>query len=235
VVIGISASGTTPETVEALAAHEGTSRTVAITNAPDGPLAAGSDVVLPLLAGTEEGGVACRTFQATLAVLLLLAGIPAARLAPAVPAQAALLEDRQAWCEPLLAALDGAHTVYTVAPAERLSSALQAALMLREGPRIPADATETGDWLHVDVYLSKHPGYRAVLFPGSRFDAGLMDWAAERAATVVAVGRPVAGAALCVPFASAGDPLVAALVEVSVAEVAAASWWQRRVRLGHMP
>jgi fructoselysine-6-P-deglycase FrlB-like protein len=71
--IGISASGSTPETVEALERHRGTSRTVAITNAPDGPLGAVADAVLPLLAGPEEGGVACRTFQATLAVLHLWA------------------------------------------------------------------------------------------------------------------------------------------------------------------
>ena len=48
--------------------------------------------------------------------------------------------------------------VYTIAPYERLSSALQSALMFREAPRIAADGCETGDWLHVDLYLTKHPG-----------------------------------------------------------------------------
>ncbi|MGH3065843.1 MAG: SIS domain-containing protein, partial [Gaiellaceae bacterium] len=72
--VGISASGTTPETVEALAAHRGTSRCVAITNDVESDIAGVADVVLPLLAGLEEGGVACLTYQATMAVLLLLAG-----------------------------------------------------------------------------------------------------------------------------------------------------------------
>jgi fructoselysine-6-P-deglycase FrlB-like protein len=233
--IAISASGSTPETVEALERHRGTSRTVAITNVPDGPLGAVADDVLPLLAGEEEGGVACRTFQATLAVLQLLSGVRARRLAPAVAAQEELLARSGTWAPELLDTLDGAHTVYAIAPAERLSSALQSALMLREGPRIPADATETGDWLHVDVYLTKHPGYRALLFPGSRFDPEVLRWAAERASTIVAVGRPVEGAAGCVPFDGADDPLVASLVEVSVAEVVAALWWQRRVAAGTMP
>jgi hypothetical protein len=31
------------------------------------------------------------------------------------------------------------------------------------------------------------------------------------------------------------DPLVAALVETSVAELAAAEWWRRRVAAGTMP
>lgn len=233
--IGISASGATAETVEALGRHRGMSRTVALTNAPDGPLAAEADVVLPLLAGVEHGGVACRTFQATAAVLRLLAGWSRASLAPAVAAQAALLARRTEWLEPLLGALDGAAGFHAIAPAERLSTALQAALMFREGPRIAADAAETGDWLHVDVYLSKHPGYRALLFSGSRYDGGVMEWARERAATIVAVGAPVPGAAVHVPLPGVDDPVVASLVEVCVAEVAAATWWRRRRDAGLMP
>ena len=121
----------------------------------------------------------------------------------------------------------GPRTIYAIAPAERFSSALESALMLREGPRVPADANETGDWLHVDVYLSKHPGYRALLFPGSRFDAGVMAWARERASTIVAVGAHVDGAALQIGFPHSGDPLVASLVETSVAELCAAVMWLR--------
>jgi fructoselysine-6-P-deglycase FrlB-like protein len=227
VAIGISASGGTEETVAALARHHGTSRTLAITNAPGSALTTAADLAVPLHAGTEQGGVSCKTFQATLAALLLMAGAPLDALRLAAEAQAALLDGRDAWLEELLALLAGPRTIYTVAPAERLSSALQSALMLREGPRVPAAAAETGDWLHVDVYLSKHPGYRALLFGGSRFDAGVMEWARERASSIVAVGRPIEGAALHIPFPRAEDPLVATLVETSVAEVAAATMWTR--------
>jgi glutamine---fructose-6-phosphate transaminase (isomerizing) len=233
--IGISASGRTPETVEALARHRGRSQTLAMTNHPDADLAAAGDDVLPLLAGTEEGGIACRSFQTTLALLYLLAGVPAERLRAAPRVQEEMLMSADGWLDPLLALVEGAHTVYTVAPAERISSALESALMLREAPRVPADATETGDWLHVDVYLTKHPGYRALLFPGSRFDAGLMKWAREREASVVAIGSPVDGAALRVPLDGAADPVVVSLVEVSVVELLAAEWWRRRLAGGAMP
>jgi fructoselysine-6-P-deglycase FrlB-like protein len=225
VAIGISASGGTDETVAALARHAGISRTIAITNAPASPLADVADETVALHAGIELGGVSCKTFQASLAVLALMAGTPPAALRPAVDAQAALLDARGAWLEELLALLAGPRTIYAVAPAERISSALQSALMLREGPRVPAAAAETGDWLHVDVYLSKHPGYRALLFGGSRFDAGVMEWARERASSIVAVGRPVGGAVLHIPFPGAEDPLTAMLVETSVAELAAATMW----------
>jgi hypothetical protein len=102
--------------------------------------------------------------------------------------------------------------------------------MLREGPRIAADACETGDWLHVDVYLSKHPGYTALLFPGSLFDAGVMEWARDRGSRIVAVGQPVGGALLHVPFPDAGDALVATLVETGAAELLAADLWLARHR-----
>jgi glutamine---fructose-6-phosphate transaminase (isomerizing) len=231
-VVGISASGGTTETIEALARHRGTGPTVAITNVPGSAIEAEADAVLPLCAGEELGGVACVSFQATLAVLLALTGrligepsVDALR--GAVDAASALRVGREAWLEPLVRLARAARTVHTIAPAERISSALQSALMLREGPRIPADAAETGDWLHVDVYLSKHPGYTALLFPGSRFDGGVMEWARERRSSVIAVGAPVDGAALQVPYPGATDPLVATLVETGVAELLAAELWRR--------
>jgi fructoselysine-6-P-deglycase FrlB-like protein len=236
--IGISASGSTAETAEALARHRGTSRTVAVTNDPDGALADVADIVLPLHAGVEEGGVACLTFQATLAVLQLLGGRLTSGspgiddLRPSVGAAAALRASRDAWLDELAARVADARATYTIAPAERLSSALQSALMLREGPRLPAAATETGDWLHVDVYLSKRPGYTAILFPGSRFDRGVMDYARERGSTIVAVGRPVDGAVLAIPLAGSDDPLVALLTETGVCELLAAELWRRGVESG---
>jgi glucosamine--fructose-6-phosphate aminotransferase (isomerizing) len=236
--IGISATGNSEETVNALAAHHGMSRTVAITNAPDGgKLAAHADLLVPLNAGVETGGVACKTYQATLAVLLLAAGIDADTLRPAASAQQALLDTRGDWLDPLLANLDPARTTYMIAPAARISSALQSALMLREGPRVPAVATETGDWSHVDVYLSKHPNYTALLLPGSSYDAEALDWLTQRASRVITIGRPAPKltALQHIPYNNAGDDLIASLIDVTVAELAAATWWRRRLDANEMP
>ena len=104
--------------------------------------------------------------------------------------------------------------------------------MLREGPRLPADATETGDWLHVDVYLSKRPGYTALLFPGSRYDEGVLRYAQERAASVIAVGRPLEGAVQTIPIDGVDDGLTALLVETGVAELLAAELWLRGIATG---
>jgi len=174
----------------------------------------------------SEGGIACRSFQATLAILHLLAGVPVHALRPAVEAAQALVDGCGAWLDELLAVV-GDGPVYAIAPYERLSSALQSALMFREAPRIPADGCETGDWLHVDLYLTKFPPYRALLFTGSRYDPDVMTWARERGSSIIAVGRTTEGAVLHVPVPD--DPLVAVLVETMVAELAACELWRRRL------
>jgi fructoselysine-6-P-deglycase FrlB-like protein len=208
---------------------------VAVTNRDDSELARGSDVVVPVLAGPEEGGIACRSYACTLAVLLLAAGADGDAVRRAAESSAELIARRAEWLPPLAELAEGGAGVWASAPAERIGSALQSALMLREAPRIVADGCETGDWLHVDVYLTKRPGYRLLLMPGSRYDAGVMEWARERSSTIVAVGRGVEGAALQIAFPHDDDALVCALVEVSVAELAAAVWWRRRVDAGLMP
>jgi len=232
-VVAISASGNTPETVKAAQRHRGVGRVLALTNDTESKLAGAADVVLPLLAGAEAGGIACRTYQSTVAVLLLFCGriLQRADLAPdclwAVPdALRELHSSRSGWLDDAVGLLEGG-AVDVVAPAERVSSAEQSALMLREAPRVRAAACETGDWLHVDVYLTKPPGYRAILFPGSRYDEDLFGWIEERGGTVVAVGRPTPRAAGSVTYPNAGDAAVDLLVETSAVELIAAELWRR--------
>jgi len=115
--------------------------------------------------------------------------------------------------------------LFVVAPAERRSSAEQGALMFREGPRLVADACESMDWSHVDVYLTKPLDYRALLFAGSRGDAELLRWTTERGSTLVAVGRDVGGVALTIRYRDDDDDEVALSTEVLVPELVAASVW----------
>ncbi|MFC4592197.1 SIS domain-containing protein [Sphaerisporangium corydalis] len=229
--VAISATGGSRETLDALARHRGRSVTLALTNVPGSPVTEGADLVVPMLAGEERGGVSCRTFQHTLALLLALTDrLTGARrdvadlVRRAAGATADLLDRRGTWLDDALHLLDGPHGVYTIAPAERLSSAEQSSLMFREGPRRPADACETGDWAHVDVYLTKTLDYRAILFPGSRYDEQAMDWVRRRGSAVLAVGGEIEGARP-VRYAGDDDPEVALLTETLVAELVAGTWW----------
>lgn len=231
--VGISASGATEETIEAIARHRGVSETVALTNRSGAAIERAADGVVPMLAGDEEGGVACRSFQHTLALLLALEAAltdgdvrsVGRSVRGAAEASEDLLEQRETWLPPVGDVLAEGEAVFTIAPAERQASAEQAALMLREGPRRIADACEAGDWLHVDVYLTEPLHYRALLFAGSRFDPAIMAWARERGSRVVAVGGEVHGADLTVRYRHDDDPTVSLLAEVLVAELVAAAWW----------
>ena len=229
-VIGITASGKSKETLELLQAHHGTSHTIALTNYPDAALPA--DAVVPMHADVEAGGVACRSYLHTLVMLLhlhqhLTGSIPdlAEKVNSAADAAAALLDSRDDWLPPVQTALGGPNGTWLMAPAERMGNALQGALMLREGPRRAADGCETGDWNHVDVYLTKTLDYRALVFTGSRFDADAVQWMRERRSTYVAVGRHLPGAAHELRYPGDDDPIVALLTETLVPELVAAHWW----------
>ncbi len=97
--------------------------------------------------------------------------------------------------------------------------------MLRETPRLPAVGCETGDWSHVDVYLTKTTDYRLVLFAGSRWEPQLLAWVAERGSTLVSVGDDVPGAAHVIRYPGDDVDDVRLLTEVVVAELLAASLW----------
>ena len=225
--VAISASGTTPETLAALARHrDGGSTTVAITNAEGSGLAEVAEHHISLGAGEETGGVACRSFQHTIAVLLAM--LDARRAADAARRAADATEDlldrRASWLPQAADVVGDTGRVFVLAPDERISSAEQGALMFREGPRVAADACETGDWLHVDVYLTKPLDYRAVRFAGSRFDDDVARWIDERGGRLLSVG-PVAGG---VRYRGDDDPDVALLAETLVPELVAADVWRRQ-------
>ncbi|MFD1540224.1 SIS domain-containing protein [Nonomuraea guangzhouensis] len=232
-VVPISATGGSRETLDAVARYAGgPSFVAALTNTPGSAITEAADLVVPMHAGEERGGVSCRTFQHTLALLLALESrlTGGGRDLPdlvrrGAEASADLLDRRDEWLPLALELLDGPHGVYTIAPPERLSSAEQSALMFREGPRRPADACETGDWAHVDVYLTKTLDYRALLFPGSRYEDQAMDWVRQRGSTVVTVGGDVKDATAAIHYAHEGDADVALLTETLVAELVAAYWW----------
>lgn len=97
--------------------------------------------------------------------------------------------------------------------------------MLREGPRLQAGASETGDWSHVEVYLTKTTDYRLMLFAGSRWEDELLRWTGERGSTVVAVGAELPRAALSLRYAGDEVDDVRLLAEVLVAELLAQRAW----------
>ncbi len=232
-VVATSASGSSRETLVALDKLPTRALTAALTNAPDSALTALCDRTVLMHAGRESGGVACRSYQHTLVLLLALevhltdGSLDA--LVDSVEKSAAasehLISTTESWLPEVTALLTGPDGTHLVAPARRLSSAQQGALMLREGPRRRAVACEAGDWAHVEVYLTKNTDYRLLVFAGSSWDDGILEWTQPRGTTVVAVGGEFPGAACTVRFPCDDEDDVRLLSEVLVPEMVAARLW----------
>lgn len=233
-VVAVSATGESAETLAAVERYRGRSPVVALVNVPESTLAARADVVVQMGAGDETGEVACRTFAHTGILLRALEahltaapGVDLAALTRRVSkASADLLRTSDRWLPAIAANLASRDGVFLLAPVERRSSADQGALMLREGPRRAAVACETADWAHVDVYLTKTLDYRALLFAGSRWDDQALEWLAKRGSAVVAVGRDLPGVRQVIRYDGDDDPKVARHAEVLVPELLAATWWR---------
>ncbi|HEX3330026.1 MAG TPA: SIS domain-containing protein [Gaiellales bacterium] len=216
-VFAISATGGSEETVAAMRRHLGTSMVAGVTSVPGSAVGSETDACLQI-AGDGPSGVACASYRSTVALLREACGLIVPAAAPparwrerAAGAIAELIDGRGEWLPRTVEQLGGG-AVHVLGPAERLGAAEQSALMLREVPRVSAYACETGDWSHVDVYLTKRPGYRALLLPGSAYEAEVREWQAERGFTIVTADVP-------------GEADIRPLVETLVAELLAAELW----------
>jgi glucosamine--fructose-6-phosphate aminotransferase (isomerizing) len=235
VVVAVSATGGSRETLDAVAritASGPVGALVALTNDTGSSLARAADVVVDVAAGVEAGGVACRSYTHCLALLLALrTRLSGGRdLVPLLRSSADAADDlltrRPQWLPQVSELLDGPDGTHVAAPAHRFTSAQQSALMLREGPRRVSTGCETGDWSHVDVYLTRTTDYRLLLLAGSRWEAELLDWCTRRGSTVVSVGADgAAPVAATLRYRGDADDDVRLLTETLVAELVAARLW----------
>ncbi len=232
-VVAISASGASRETLDAVSQYAGQSPVFVLTNVEGSALTEVADSTVLMHAGPELGGVSCRSYTNTQVLLLALeakfTGVERDLLAivgRTAEATQDLLDRQVGWLPETVERLAGPDVTAVVAPYRRFGNAQQSALMLREGPRRPALASETGEWSHVDVYLTKTQDYRMLLLPGSRYEDELLRWTRERGSTVVAAGAEIDGADLVVRYRHDDDEDVRLLAELMVAELVAADVWQ---------
>ena len=230
-VIAISATGKSVETLSSFEKVPSGVTRIALTNDVDSPISRITDKVIDMKVGVEKGEVASLSYLATLVALLRLAQkrkaieLNSNVFDKASEALHHIHDTRFEWLPKLTQALIGNDGTYFSAPLERLCSAQQSALMLRECPRLSAVATEVGDWSHIDVYLTKTKDYRLALFPGSPWQSQLLEWTTKRNSTVVCIGHEHPRAQLNLRYPHDDDELVRLLVEPSFAELLSADLW----------
>ncbi len=233
-VVAISSSGTTAEVLAAAARHHGTAFVLGLTARAGSALAVAADAVVPLGAAfVETAGIATMTHRATITALFGLSGEGEPddirhSLAATPAALRQIIDGQASWLGDAARVLDGGRVVHVLGDGYRAGACEQAALMLREAPRIPAVAFETGDWLHTGLH-TLFPGDPVLLFAGSPADTEVVSTIHARGGLVIAVGpeRESADVHVPLPQAAAEDPVVRAVVEPVVAELLAAELWRR--------
>jgi glutamine---fructose-6-phosphate transaminase (isomerizing) len=155
--LSVSQSGRSDDLIEMAAmARTAGAMTVAIVNVPDSPLAAASEFILPLGAGTELSVAATKTFVASLAALLQMTatwtddaamGQSCVRL-PERLAEATELD----WSE-ALAPLTHANSLAAIGRGPTLAIAGEAALKLKETCELHGEAFSAAEFHHGPMAL----------------------------------------------------------------------------------
>lgn len=212
-VIGVSQSGGSPDLCEVLrVARESGALTVAVTNAPESPLAATSALTIDVSAGHERAVAATKTYTAELlALLLTVEGVRAGggavpeeerRAIAALPDLAAqILADPTA--EQLAPRYRFADRIVTTGRGYAYPTAREAALKLMETSYVSALAFSGADLLHGPLAMAD-PDVPVLAVVGDGPGGGAMrdvlGRLGERRADVVAVGpAAVEGIAARIP------------------------------------
>ena len=208
--LAISQSGQSDDLVEsALMAKTAGALVAAIVNDVDSPLAAASDIVLPMAAGPELEVAATKTFVATLAVLLRLVASWAddRALAAAIerlPGRLAAASELD-WGA-VLPVLAGASSIAIIGRGPTLPIAGEAALKLKEACAPPAEAFSGAGFLRGPIAMVSPHSPVLLFMPADAAAAGLQDLAANldrKGARVLCTGG---GGAFGLPVLPADHP-----------------------------
>jgi glucosamine--fructose-6-phosphate aminotransferase (isomerizing) len=200
--LAISQAGRSEDIVESVVmARESGALTAALVNDTGSPLAKCSDIVLPMTAGPELSVAATKTFVASLAALLSLAGAwgndaAIRRALDRLPERLAAAADLD-WTA-ALPAFAAAANLMSIGRGPTLAVAREAALKLKETCGIHAEAFSGAEFQHGPIALVAR-GYPTILFMPT-------DAAAE-GLKALAIDLTAKGAAVFMTGSHAGAPL----------------------------
>jgi glutamine---fructose-6-phosphate transaminase (isomerizing) len=166
----VSQSGETVEIARLLDRLPARSGLVAVSNVEVSALARRATLLLPLMAG-RQSAVSTKTYMCAAAVLMYVAFAIARKseralgsaLGRAIEAQERVLERRDLLIPPLVEFFDHPGYAALMARGADLSSAYQGALMLKEVPRVAAEAISAAQFRHGPMEIL-HLSHRYIVF-----------------------------------------------------------------------
>jgi glucosamine--fructose-6-phosphate aminotransferase (isomerizing) len=184
-VIAISQSGQSPDVVGvARAAREQGRPTIAITNDAESPLAATSEVVVPMLAGLERSVAATKTYTASLHAIAQISALLAPpdpereRWFARLPELARLVIDAQLDERERFDPLREARALTVVGRGLQFATAFETALKVRELSSMPGEAFSLPDLIHGPVAALQAAGAIWMLSIGERRQPTAAEFAA---------------------------------------------------------
>jgi glucosamine--fructose-6-phosphate aminotransferase (isomerizing) len=206
VVVALTQSGETADVIDAVTvARERGASTIGLINADGSSVEGLVDVSVPLLAGHERSVLATKSYLAMLArgaqlVDAIVAGRAALNLQAEADGLETALSDRRTrnWITSLAAGLAGRNSAMVVTSGLHVPVALEAALKIKEGSYVHAEAVRTGELKHGVIALIDD-GFPCILMAPDATVASRLRIAAEelrsRGAAVTWIG-PEAPSAL---------------------------------------
>ncbi len=171
-IVGVSQSGETIETREAVGSRPCGVPLVAVCNNERSSIASMADVVLPILAGPESG-TSTKTYVGTLAVLLCLSrectgdyGRSGDELASVVPQMEHAIDISRNEAKQVIDWMGGVqaiHHLMFIGRGFEQATVMQSALIANELARVPAQGITAGSFQHGPLELACKD-FRAVLF-----------------------------------------------------------------------
>jgi glucosamine--fructose-6-phosphate aminotransferase (isomerizing) len=170
VVLVVSQSGASAETVRLIERLPQGFRLLGVTNTPGSPLAEASAMHLLTHAGTEAC-VSCKTYVATLAAIRLVGaavdgsdvGSAHQALAAGADAMAAWLADWESHVETWCAWLAGVQNLFVTGRGDSLAAAHTAGLIIKESAHFPAEGLSSAAFRHGPFEMVRPESLVAVL------------------------------------------------------------------------
>jgi len=169
-LVVVSQSGQTAEALRLLEDLPAKAPVLAVTNVEASPLAKRGSLLLPLMAGGQDG-VSTKTYTCSVAVLMYLAFAIAGKaptpltqeIMRGVEAQESLLERHEVLMPPIVEFFDRPPYVALMSRGADLATAYYGALMLKELARLAAEPISAAQFRHGPMEIIQ-PNHRYILF-----------------------------------------------------------------------
>lgn len=180
-VVGVSQSGQSPDIVGVLAegARQGCP-TLAITNAPDSPLARAADFVMDILAGVETAVAATKTYTAELMAIAMLSvalGVDSSRrnMLSNIPDWASQVLQQEDRIAQAAARYRFMQQCVVLGRGYNYSSAHEWSLKLKELTYVLAEPYSSADFLHGPIAMVERGFPVLAIAPGGRVFHSMLD------------------------------------------------------------